>query len=163
MTSASARVARWFSKFPIPHAVVRNQWVTFGWMPYFGANDPCSAAIVQPRIRRSFSPLPRPCKNEVWPVETRTPDFYRVKVTTLSFITTYKTAGTAKVRGSRARHIKLWVELWVEIITDAAPNLLHLFTTKSPTRPEFSGRAGLLSINASISSSPVQQSPEEGS
>jgi hypothetical protein len=54
-------------------------------------------------------------------VGTRTPDLYRVKVATLSFTTAYKTAGTAKVRGSRTRHIKLWVELWVEIFTAVAP------------------------------------------
>jgi hypothetical protein len=29
------------------------------------------------------------------------------------FLTTYKTAGTAKVRGSRLRHVILWVRLWV--------------------------------------------------
>src|ERR1700675_1173435 len=32
----------------------------------------------------------------------------------IGFATTYKTAGTAKVRGSRARHCILWVGLWVE-------------------------------------------------
>jgi hypothetical protein len=46
-------------------------------------------------------------------VGTRTPDLYRVKVPFIGFATTYKTAGTAKVRGSRTRHIPLWVELWV--------------------------------------------------
>jgi hypothetical protein len=34
------------------------------------------------------------------PVGTRTPDLYRVKVPLIGFTTTYKTAGTAKVRGS---------------------------------------------------------------
>jgi hypothetical protein len=38
------------------------------------------------------------------PVGTRTPDRYRVKVARIGFTTTYKTAGTAKVRGSRTRH-----------------------------------------------------------
>jgi hypothetical protein len=33
-------------------------------------------------------------------VGTRTPDLYRVKVPLIGFTTTYKTAGTAKVRGS---------------------------------------------------------------
>jgi hypothetical protein len=47
------------------------------------------------------------------PVGTRTPDLYRVNVTTLSFTITYKTAGTAKIRGSRARPPTLWVGLWV--------------------------------------------------
>jgi hypothetical protein len=28
-------------------------------------------------------------------------------------MTTYKTAGTAKLSGSRTRHLMLWVELWV--------------------------------------------------
>jgi hypothetical protein len=35
------------------------------------------------------------------------------EVTTLSFTITYKTAGTAKIRGSHARRPTLWVELWV--------------------------------------------------
>jgi hypothetical protein len=55
------------------------------------------------------------------PVGTRTPDLYRVKVTRMSIISTYKTAGTAKTRGSRARHIKLWVELWVGIPRTKCP------------------------------------------
>jgi hypothetical protein len=33
--------------------------------------------------------------------------------TRLGFTTTYKTAGTAKLRGSRTRHRMLWVGLWV--------------------------------------------------
>jgi hypothetical protein len=37
------------------------------------------------------------------PVGTRTPDLYRVKAL-IGFTTTYKTAGTAKVRGSHIRH-----------------------------------------------------------
>lgn len=32
---------------------------------------------------------------------------------TLGFTTTYKTAGTANIRGSRTRHRMLWVGLWV--------------------------------------------------
>src|SRR4029077_1756636 len=47
------------------------------------------------------------------PVRTRTADLYRVKVTRLGITITYKTAGTAKVRGSRTRHHTLWVGLWV--------------------------------------------------
>ena len=38
----------------------------------------------------------------------------RDSVTVLGFTTTYKYAGTAKVRVSRTRHRMLWVELWVE-------------------------------------------------
>ena len=34
---------------------------------------------------------------------------------------TYGTAETAKARGTRGRHIKLWVGLWIELITTAAP------------------------------------------
>ena len=49
------------------------------------------------------------------PVGTRTPDLYRVNAAILGFTTTYKTAGTAKVRGSRIRHRFLWVGLWVGI------------------------------------------------
>ena len=41
------------------------------------------------------------------------PDLCLNKVTTLSIITTYKTAGTAKLRGSPARHYTLWVGVWV--------------------------------------------------
>src|SRR5216684_1303138 len=37
----------------------------------------------------------------------------RDSVAWLGFTTTYKTAGTAKLRGSRTRHRKLWVGLWV--------------------------------------------------
>jgi hypothetical protein len=33
----------------------------------------------------------------------------RDRVAWLAFITTYKTAGTAKLRGSRTRHLMLWV------------------------------------------------------
>ena len=54
------------------------------------------------------------------PVGTRTPDLYRVKVAALGFTTTYKTAGTAKVRGSLARQIKLWVGQWVGKSLNAA-------------------------------------------
>jgi predicted transcriptional regulator len=46
-------------------------------------------------------------------VRARTADLYRVKVARLGSTTTYKTAGTAKVRGSRTRHHTLWVGLWV--------------------------------------------------
>ena len=44
------------------------------------------------------------------PVGTRTPDLYRVNI---GFTTTYKTAGTAKVRGSSYKTYFLWVGLWV--------------------------------------------------
>ena len=43
----------------------------------------------------------------------RTYDFHRVNLSLLGFTTTYETAGTAEVRGSRARHQILWVGLWV--------------------------------------------------
>ncbi len=42
----------------------------------------------------------------------RTYDFHRVNLNVLGFSTTYKTAGTAKIRGSRTRHRILWVGLW---------------------------------------------------
>jgi len=38
-----------------------------------------------------------------------------VSTAVLGFTTTYKTPGTAKVRGSRTRHRILWVGLWVGI------------------------------------------------
>ena len=49
------------------------------------------------------------------PVGTRTPDLYRVNLSRLGFSTTYKTAGTAKVRGSRTRHRFLWVGIFPKI------------------------------------------------
>src|ERR1700675_1366184 len=50
------------------------------------------------------------------PVGTRTPDLYRVKVAMLGF-TTYKTAGTAKVRGSHIRHTFCGLGCGLQIIT----------------------------------------------
>ena len=41
------------------------------------------------------------------------PERALIRVAWLGFTTTYKTAGTAKLRGSRARHRMLWVGLWV--------------------------------------------------
>ncbi len=41
--------------------------------------------------------------NDGRPVGTRTPDLYRVDLSFIGFATTYKTAGTAKVRGSHIR------------------------------------------------------------
>ena len=46
----------------------------------------------------------------------RTNDLFRVNLARLCFSTTYNTAGTAKVRGSRARQGKLWVGLWVGML-----------------------------------------------
>jgi hypothetical protein len=45
---------------------------------------------------------------------TRTRDLCRDSPARIGVTTTYKPAGTAKVRGSRARHRILWVGLWVE-------------------------------------------------
>jgi hypothetical protein len=45
--------------------------------------------------------------------ETRTRDLCRDSVAWLGFTTTYKTAGTAKLRVSRTRRRTLWVGLWV--------------------------------------------------
>ncbi len=53
-----------------------------------------------------------------WGLEPQTST---VSISFVGFTTTCKTAGTAKVRGSRTRHSKLWVELWVEIFTAEAP------------------------------------------
>src|SRR5882762_3931219 len=47
------------------------------------------------------------------PAWTRTTDLALIRVAWLGFTTTYKTAGTAKLRGSRTRHRMLWVGLWV--------------------------------------------------
>jgi hypothetical protein len=45
------------------------------------------------------------------PVGTRTPDLYRGNLELFVFTITYKSAGTAKIRGSRARNRMLWVEI----------------------------------------------------
>jgi hypothetical protein len=55
-------------------------------------------------------------ENHGRPVGVRTPDLYRVNAAILGFTTTYKTAGTAEVRGSHTRHRILWVGLWVGIL-----------------------------------------------
>jgi hypothetical protein len=43
----------------------------------------------------------------------RTYDFHRVNLSVLGFTTTYETAGTAEVRGSRVSYQILWAGLWV--------------------------------------------------
>src|ERR1700730_5536227 len=50
--------------------------------------------------------------------ETRTRDLCRDRI---GLTTTYKTAGTAKARGSRIRHRILWVGLWVENLLPRCP------------------------------------------
>jgi hypothetical protein len=45
--------------------------------------------------------------------ESRTRDLCRDRVAWLGFTTTYKTAGTAKLRGSHIRRKFLWAGLWV--------------------------------------------------
>jgi hypothetical protein len=45
---------------------------------------------------------------------TRTRGLCRDSIKVFSLSTTYKPAGTAKVRGSRTSHDELWVGLWVE-------------------------------------------------
>jgi len=63
---------------------------------------------------RDAIPKPQVIEKYGRPVGTRTPDLYRVKVPLIGFTTTYKTAGTAKVRGSSYKTYFLWVGLWVE-------------------------------------------------
>ena len=46
---------------------------------------------------------------------TRTPDLYPVNLARTGSTTTYKTAGTAKVRGSHTRYHFLWVGMWAGI------------------------------------------------
>jgi hypothetical protein len=41
-------------------------------------------------------------------------DLALIRAARIGFTTTYKTAGTAKIRGNRTRHHSLWVGLWVE-------------------------------------------------
>ena len=55
--------------------------------------------------------IAKPLKKNGRHEETRTPDLYRVKIARTDFTATYKTAGTAKVRGSRTSHHFLWVEV----------------------------------------------------
>jgi len=56
---------------------------------------------------------------------TRTRGLCRDRVTVLGFTTTYKDAGTAKVRVSRTRHRLLWVRLWVGKSGEAPPLLVQ--------------------------------------
>ena len=53
----------------------------------------------------------------------RTCDFHRVNLPAFGFSTTYNTAGTAKVRGSRARKRELWVGQ-----TDWPSGMMYLWT-----------------------------------
>ena len=57
----------------------------------------------------------------------RTCDLHRVNLPALGFSTTYNTAGTAKVRGSRARKRELWVGQWVGQ-TDWPSRRMYLWT-----------------------------------
>ena len=65
----------------------------------------------QSRLKGSL--LTEVVENAGRPERTRTVDLYRVNLTRFDFTTTYKTAGTAKVRGSHTRHQVVWVGLWV--------------------------------------------------
>ena len=56
----------------------------------------------------------KPLKNMAEMTRLETHDLCRDSVTVLGFTITYKTAGTAKVRGRHARRTILWVRLWVE-------------------------------------------------
>jgi predicted nuclease of predicted toxin-antitoxin system len=58
------------------------------------------------------------------------------RVAWLGFTTTYKTAGTAKLRGSRTRHRILWVGLWV----GKSPQTLYSPTFVRFPQPRLSGR-----------------------
>src|SRR5712692_10277038 len=58
--------------------------------------------------------------------EARTRDLCRDSFAWIGFTTTYKTAGTAKIQGSRIRHRILWVGLWVENLTPRGPPCPHL-------------------------------------
>jgi hypothetical protein len=67
--------------------------------------------------------------------ETRTRDLCRDRVAWLGFTKTYKTAGTAKIRGSRTRHRMLWVGLWVGRVHEFCGNLHFRFSeTRSSVR-----------------------------
>jgi len=64
--------------------------------------------------RNGALPFPQVIEKNGGDDETRTRDLCRDRAPTLGFTTTYKTAGTAKIPVSRARHHLLWVGLWVE-------------------------------------------------
>jgi len=55
-------------------------------------------------MQRRIASVGEVIENNGRPVGTRTPDLYRVKVARIGITITYKTAGTAKVRGSHIRH-----------------------------------------------------------
>ena len=62
-------------------------------------------------------------KNMVGPWGLEPQTSARVKVPLMGFTTTYKTAGTAKVRGSSYKTYFLWVELWVGNVRKEERNL----------------------------------------
>lgn len=69
----------------------------------------------------------------------------------IRFKTTYKTAGTAKVRGSRTRHQLLWVGLWVGLEQNGyAPGA----SSHSPAPLVFGVRAAPPSISEKLDLAP---------
>jgi len=60
-------------------------------------------------------------------VGTRTPDLYPVNLSFIGFTTTCNPAGTARVRGSRARQIKLWVGKNLNAALERATSLNSCF------------------------------------
>jgi hypothetical protein len=91
--------------------------------------------------------------------ETRTRDLCRDSPARIGFTTTYKHAGTAKVRGSRARHRILWVGLWVENLPTALSAVLHLHCSTSggmySLRPTFR-RSGSYSLTDCVADFPEE-------
>lgn len=115
---------------PLPTAAQTHQ-------PFFGAGStgvrPFACGVHPRESRRVQVAQIYSCTNLVhhslWkdctPERTRTPDLFRVKVSTLGFTTIYRTAGTAEVRGSHTRHRVLWVGLGVgnvlEMLVEISP------------------------------------------
>jgi hypothetical protein len=105
--------------------------------------------------KRIAAGLPHDIGGNGSPLGIRTPDLCRVNLARIDFRTTYKTAGTAKVRGNRTRHRMLWVGLWVDALREAVAfgacaNPSKFFIHTAPV-----GRMFHLSDLADISSFPV--------
>jgi hypothetical protein len=67
--------------------------------------------------------------------ETRTRDLCRDSIAWIGFTTTYKTAGTAKVRLRRTRPHELWVGLWVGDLPSPAARKISPFRTWTSVKP----------------------------
>ena len=87
--------------------------------------------------------------------ETRTRDPCCDSVARLGLTTTYKTAGTAKLHGSRTRHRILWVGLWVgkSLQTLEQPHLLF----PDPVSGQWRGVSGQRDLASDLGDGVVSQ------